>query len=192
MYLIGRWLSRVVDFTTILSGLAIALMMFHVTADVIGRYFFNAPLPGTITIVAYYYMLVAAFLPLAFAEQKNAHVSVEVVTDMMPAFLQKHLQALVLLFSATVFTLLAVRTWVEARTKHEGGSMIIQADTSIPVWPTAYALPVGCGLMVLILLYKFLVYLFGARSGLDQLRATPDDMASATTRESDDHEGGRP
>lgn len=189
MYTIGRLLSRITDFTTILGGLAIALMMLHVTADVIGRYFFNAPLPGTITIVAYYYMLIVAFVPLAFAEQKGAHVSVEVVTDMMPAFLQKHLNGLVLVFSATVFGLLAVRTWQEARTKQDIGSMIIQADTSIPVWPTAYALPIGCGLMTVVLVYKFFVYLFGARSGLDEVRARPEDLASDDRFSSDDREG---
>ena len=179
MRLIGRWLSRVIDLTTILSGLAIALMMFHVTADVVGRYLFNTPLPGTLTVVAYYYMLIAAFLPLAFAEQKNAHISVEVVTDMMPAFLQKHLAGLVLLLSASVFGLLTARTWQEARTKHDIGAMVSQGDAALPVWPTAYALPVGCGLMTLVVVYKFFVYLSGCPSGLDEHRARPVDNEKA-------------
>ena len=55
------------------------------------RSFFNYPLPGTITIVSYYYMAIAAFMPLAFAEQKQAHISVEVITERMPKWLQKHL-----------------------------------------------------------------------------------------------------
>ena len=92
MYALGRWLSRLTNFMTVLGGLAIALMMLHVTADVVARFLFGTPIPGTITVVSHYYMIVAAFVPLAFAEQKEGHISVEVVTERLPAFVQKHLQ----------------------------------------------------------------------------------------------------
>ena len=37
MYAIGKFLSRIIDFLTVISGLAIALMMLHITVDVILR-----------------------------------------------------------------------------------------------------------------------------------------------------------
>ena len=64
MKTLGRLLSRVIDSMTVISGLAIALMMIHITLDVVMRNFFNYPLPGTITIVSYYYMAITAFMPL--------------------------------------------------------------------------------------------------------------------------------
>lgn len=91
MYAFGKLLSRIIDSMTVISGLAIAVMMVHIVLDVVLRNVFNYPLPGTITIVSYYYMAIAAFMPLAFAEQKSAHISVEVITELMPAGVQRHL-----------------------------------------------------------------------------------------------------
>ncbi|MDP5335124.1 MAG: TRAP transporter small permease, partial [Paracoccaceae bacterium] len=64
-------------------------MMLHVTADVAGRYLFNSPLPGTIVTVANYYMVIIVFIALGVAEEKRAHISVEFLTDLMPAGMQK-------------------------------------------------------------------------------------------------------
>ena len=37
MFRLGRLLSRFIDVLTVISGLAIALMMLHVTVDVLAR-----------------------------------------------------------------------------------------------------------------------------------------------------------
>ena len=177
MYKLGRLLSKITDVTTIIGGLAIALMMVHITLDIVCRFVFNTPIPGTITIVSNFYMVIAAFVPLAFAEQKEAHISVEVLTERMPAFIQKHLAGWCLLVSGIVFALLTVRNWQEAVVKHRIGASIVQGDTSIVIWPTYYVLPIGFGLMTVVLLYKFVAYLTGARSGLDDERATPTATA---------------
>jgi len=177
---LGRYLSAVTDFMTMLGGLAIALMMLHVTADVAARFLFGTPIPGTITVVSHYYMIVAAFVPLAFAEQKEGHISVEVVTERLPRFVQKHLRGWALLLSALVFALLTVRTWGEALSKYGINASVVQGDASIPVWPTYFVVPLGVGLMTLVLTYKFLVYLFGFRSGLDDSRAEPDAQSGVS------------
>ncbi len=176
MYRLGRVLAWITNLTTIAGALAIAFMMLHISADVIARFLFDTPLPGTITIVSNYYMIIAAFIPLAFAEQKEAHISVEVVTELLPAAVQKHLAGWMLLVSLSVFALLTARTWGEAVAKHAIGASTVQGDTSISIWPSYYALPLGCALMVLILGYKFLVYLTGQESGLDRVRALADQL----------------
>lgn len=177
MFQFGRLLSRLIDLMTVISGLAIALMMLHVTLDVIMRYVFDIPLPGTITVVSYYYMAIAAFMPLAFAEQKSAHISVEVVTERFPSWVQKHLAGWLLLVSATVFALMTVRTWGEAMSKYGINASIVQGENSLPVWPTYFVLPIGCGLMFLVVTYKFIIYLTGQASGLDTERAAPTAVA---------------
>ena len=75
-----------------------------------------------------------------------------------------------------VFALITARTWEVALSKHGIGASVVQGDTSIPVWQTYFVLPAGLGLMTLVLVYKFVVYLFGLKSGLDQGRASPDDL----------------
>lgn len=175
MEAIGRLLSRITDFTTVLGALGIALMMIHVTLDVALRYLFDAPLPGTIAIVSYYYMVLAAFIPLAFAEQKGAHISVEVITERLPGWIQRHLAGWSYLLSAVVFGMLTARTWGEALTKMKIGASIVQGEASIALWPSYFFLPVGFGLMFLIVAHKFLAYVFARETGLDARRATPTE-----------------
>jgi len=176
MFAIGRFLSKVTNLISIVGGLAIALMMFHITFDVVGRYFFNTPIPGTITIVSYYYMSIAAFIPLAFAEQKDAHISVEVITEHMPAWMRHNLERLAMLCSLTVFGFLAVRTFGEAQKKFEMGASIVQGNSDISIWVTYYMLPFGCGLMTLVVLYKLVNSFLPQESGLDTERAKADEI----------------
>lgn len=175
MEAIGKLLSRITDFATVLGALGIALMMIHVTLDVVLRYAFDAPLPGTISIVSYYYMVIAAFIPLAFAEQKGGHISVEVMTERLPGWIQRHLAGWSTLLSAVVFGMLTVRTWGEAMSKMDIGASIVQGETSIALWPTYFFLPVGFGLMFLIVAHKFFAYVFARETGLDTQRATPTE-----------------
>ena len=177
MYAFGKLLSKIIDSMTVISGLAIALMMFHIVLDVVLRNFFNYPLPGTITIVSYYYMAIAAFMPLAFAEQKSAHISVEVITELMPSGLQRNLAGWMLLFSAVIFALMTIRSWEEAMGKYGIKASIVQGEDSLPVWPTYFFLPVGCLMMFLVVAYKFIVYLTRQESGLDTERAAPESQA---------------
>lgn len=176
MEVFGKLLSRITDFATVLGALGIALMMIHVTLDVALRYMFDAPLPGTIAIVSYYYMVIAAFIPLAFTEQKGAHISVEVITERLPGWIQRHLAGWSYLVSTVVFGMLAVRTWGEAITKMNIGASIVQGETSIPLWPSYFFLPIGFGLMFLIVAHKFFAYVFARRTGLDTRRATPNEV----------------
>ena len=161
MNLLNRLLSWVIHAVTVLSGLVIALMMLHIALDVVLRNFFNYPLPATITVVSYYYMAIAAFMPLALAEQRNAHISVEVLTEHFPPWLQKHLAGWLLLISAAVFGLMTVCSWQEAVEKWATSASVVQGETSLAVWPTYFFLPLGCGLMFLIVVLKFLAYLTG-------------------------------
>lgn len=166
MYRIGRFLGRISELTSILGGLAIALMMLQITADVVMRAVFNSPLPGTITLVSYYYMVIAAFIPLAYNEKLDSHISVEVVTERLPVAVQRHLAGWLLLFSVGVFGGLALRSWQEAMKKYDVGASIVQGDSSFWIWPSYFVLPFSFGLMATVTLYKFAIYLTGAKSSL--------------------------
>ena len=84
MFQIGRSLSFVVKGASLVGAICVVLMMLHVTADVAGRYLFNAPLPGTIVVVANYYMIIIVFLAIGVAEERQSHITVDIVTDLMP------------------------------------------------------------------------------------------------------------
>ncbi|MBL3701236.1 TRAP transporter small permease subunit [Sulfitobacter sp. BDSS02] len=158
---ISNFLATCATCTSVLAGAAVALMMVQVTLDVAMRHLFGSPLPGTLTIVSYYYMVIAAFVPLALAEQRDAHISVEFVTDLMPKGVQRHLAGLMLLPTALVTAMLTWRTWEAALSAMAKGTAEISGATKIAVWPAYFALPLGAGLMTLILALRFALYVTG-------------------------------
>ena len=82
--MLRRLLGRLANALAFLGGIAVVLMMLHICADVIAKYVFNSPIPGTLEIVSNYYMVATVFLPLALVERKNAHIAVEILSQHLP------------------------------------------------------------------------------------------------------------
>ncbi|WP_109466903.1 TRAP transporter small permease [Albibacillus kandeliae] len=166
MKLIGRALAGLVSMASFISTISIVLMMLHVTADVTCRYLLNQPLPGTLTIVAHYYMIIVTFVALAVAEKQEAHITVEIVADMLPPFAQRLLGWLSFVLTSAVFTLLAWRGFEIAMGKTKIRASIEQGSDMIPVWQSYWAIPIGAGLIALVALYKLVTEVFGVKSAL--------------------------
>lgn len=169
MTAIGRLLARAIDLSTLLGLVAVALMMLHITLDVAGKFLLNEPVPATIAMVSSYYMVVVAFLALALAETRNSHITVEVLTEFFPMRVQKHLYSWTYLISALIYGLITYRAWQEALRAHGTGTFIMEQGTKLITWPSYYLLPIGTGLMTAVVLYRFLIYLTGAKSGLGEV-----------------------
>lgn len=135
------------------AGLAVLLMMFHVMVDVLGKYLFNAPLPGTAEVVAAYYMIGAVFLPLAWVEVSGGSIVVEVIYEKVPERAQKVMLILADVVSAIYYSVLAWFSWgvaVHAWRINETVDGIWRVTT----WPAKFLLPFGFGLVVVVLLMR--------------------------------------
>lgn len=161
VFLKAHWVAK------LLAGAAVALMMVHVCLDVIGKYLFNAPVPGTIATVTEYYMPILTFLPLAYVHHLRAHISVEILTKSFARRVQFHLFHVALAFSTLVFALLTYATLDEALTKYAVGAFQVEQGLRIATWPGQFLPPVGYGLIALLTGWQFVLYLLG--------RADPDE-----------------
>ena len=168
MFLIGKTLSTLAKAASFIGTLCVIAMMLHVTADVIGRYVFNAPIAGTIVVVANYYMVLLVFLAIGVAEEKRAHISVEFVTDMMPLRVQNGFSIFSGILTTAVIGILMVAGYKEAIKKTNIGATMEQGSKMIEIWQSYWAIPVGAGLMVLIAAYRVIVTVTGQRSGLNE------------------------
>lgn len=137
----------------LVAAFALVAMMLHVNIDVLGRYLFNAPLPMTTEVVSAYYMVAVVFLPLAAIEWRDGHISVEIITQFIGDRPQQLLLAATGLCAAAYFAAIAWRTWLVAVQKFEIGEFITGVAV-LSIWPTRFLVPVGCGLIVLVLLVK--------------------------------------
>ena len=130
----------------------VLLMMLHIVVDIFLR-FFHVPLQATIEIVQAWYMIPVAFLPLAYVEKINGHISVELLSQHFSVRTQELLVAGVSLLSAVYFGAFAWRTGIDAWGKYKVGEVAL-GDVAVVVWPTRFLLPFGCGMIVLFLIYK--------------------------------------
>ena len=170
MQALERILSGMIGIATLISGIALSLMMVHITADVASKFFFSHPLPGTIAIVSNYYMVAVVFLPLAFAERRNQHITVEILVERLPFLAQRRLNGLSAIYSAVLLGLLTWRGMQEALRKTDVGTFIIEQDVRIDTWPAFYLMPIGTGLIVAALTYKLARYLLrGADYHVDRV-----------------------
>lgn len=151
---IARYLSRASDSAAVLGGLAVGLMIVHITLDVVLRFVLDLPISGTILLVSLMYMPMITFLPLAYAEKKDAHISVELIYDRLPGAVQRSLDVLSLGLSVVVYVALAIRTWSEAMAKFRIGASEMEGSLRIPTWPSYYLLPIGFALIVAILVFR--------------------------------------
>lgn len=167
-----RGLSAVIRGFAVAAGLSVFLMMVQVALDVALRALFGTGIPGTLTIVSYYYMVIVAFVPLAFAELRRAHIQMELVTDLMPPAFGRHITGWQLLPVGLITGGLTWRGYEEALKQMERGASQVQGLTTIETWPATFALPLGAGLMTLLVALRFVEFLLGA----DPLSPGHDEM----------------
>ncbi|WP_428925712.1 TRAP transporter small permease [Marinibacterium sp. SX1] len=119
----------------LLAGVLLVTLMSMTVIDVVGRYVFNAPLRGAAELTE---LLLASviFLGLPAVSLADEHVTVDLVTDRMPAWIQPWRKALTGVFSAAVLCVVAWRIWVYAgQIGSYGGST---STLHIPLAPVGY------------------------------------------------------
>jgi TRAP-type C4-dicarboxylate transport system permease small subunit len=121
---------------------------------------------AVILIVSTYYIVAIVFLPFALVERSNGNIVVELLAQHLPRRVSELLIACVALISAVYFTAFAIRTGEDAIQKYNVGEVIL-GNSQLTVWPTRFYLPIGCGLLVLVLLYKAFRLFKGDNSVLD-------------------------
>ncbi|WP_417673253.1 TRAP transporter small permease [Roseibium sp.] len=148
-----RLLLRVQDglltVLALIGALAIITLMLHVVADVVLRNTVNAPIPATYEIVTHYYMIAAAFIPLAWVERGGGMVQVEVIESFLgPRGLYWSDRA-VDVISTVIYGALAWVTWLVALRNFDTGTFVLAQSVRVPTWPAYFLVPLGFGLATL-------------------------------------------
>lgn len=119
--ILEKWIRGITNVLAVVGAAVLFLMMVIGAADVLGRYFFNRPIEGSMEISSIM-MATASLLGLAYALVKGAHVSVEMVITHFPRRFQLVVDlictALALAFFAVVAwqaTVAAVGEWASGR-----------------------------------------------------------------------------
>jgi TRAP-type C4-dicarboxylate transport system permease small subunit len=171
MGVIQRLLDQAARVLVLFGTILIGLMALHVALDVTLRYALNAPLPGTVSFVSYYYMVAVIFAPLAFVQSKREHFFAEIVTARLSAPAVRVIDALCLAVTALVLLFLVWCTGAYALSLTEANASVETSYFTIPTWPSRWFVPFGLGLMALYAAFQA-VCLVMPRGGAD--RGTAD------------------
>lgn len=118
-----------------LAALLLFLLMMITVVDVIGRYFFNKPLPGSVEISSIVLaLLVFAALPLV--SRRREHITVDLLTLAPGSTLSRISRGLAIFFTSTCSAWIAAQVWLLANdlAAHGDRSLFL----GIPNAPVAY------------------------------------------------------
>lgn len=130
----------------------IALMVLHITAEVIARSVFGKPLIGTIEVASYFYMVAAAFVPLGYAQDRHDHIEAEVFEGLVPKALRKFTRILGMLLSIVASGLLLYATVNVALRQTRFGEAVMTLMGELPIWPARWLLPLGLAGMIVVMI----------------------------------------
>ena len=142
---------------TAAAGVVMILMMLHIVMDVALRYLFQTPIIGTLEVVSWYYMVCAAFLPVAYVQMNRRHLVVEMFTMGLTrrgmAFLDTLIGILTLIYVG-ILNYLVIRKAIVSTRQNE-----IQDATffDLAIWPSRWILAVSFSVMTIVILTQIIV-----------------------------------
>lgn len=152
---VGHWIKKgtkhIGVFLVAYTALCGVAMMLEISADVFGRYLFRHPLPGTIHMVSYYYMVAFIYLPLAFVQNRKEHIVALFFTAKLPDSWKTFLDLIAQLLMFGIFFIFGWYTWKKALMAMSYGEFV-EETIRIVVWPTHFYLPIGAFALCLQLL----------------------------------------
>lgn len=135
------------------------ILCFIILFDVIGRSFFNAPLQGTVEIVANSIVMIV-FLQAGYAIRSYAMLRTEVLLDLMGPNTQRIALGFADLLGVAFFLLIvlggidpAIRSFVNGEFEGEGA-------LRVPIWPTRFVIVIGSALSIINYLVLFYIDVF--------------------------------
>jgi TRAP-type C4-dicarboxylate transport system permease small subunit len=158
-----RAASRVFNWIAMIS---VAIMMTLTVADVILRLFRN-PITGTYEIVG---LLGAVFVSfsLAYTSVERGHIAVDFLVQRLRLRGQKVIDCINAFICSALFGIIAWQAVVYAGSLRNTGE--VSLTIQVPLYPFVFGVAIGCGLLCIVLLFRFVGSLFQACSQSKQDR----------------------
>ena len=125
-------------------------MVLLTVGEVIGRRFFNAPIPGSHEIQQFC-LLTAAFFTWGYCQSERGHIVITFISDMIPKRVMIFVEIFMNTVAVVLYSLLVWRLFEQAM--HMRRVMWLTAELRIPEWPFLGILGVaGVAVFVLVLI----------------------------------------
>jgi len=153
--------GRLLVLCGLIAGALTFAVMCLVVANVIMRYFFNAPIAGTLELTESALPLMI-FLSLALTQYRGGHIKVVLLTQHLPEGAARLLKVVAMLLGAALFAWAAWAGWGMAMKSFAIGELE-RGSIRFPVWPIKFAVFFGLTLLALQFLLDALFVALGGR-----------------------------
>lgn len=156
---------RIEEWLNLASVFIIMYLMFFATAEIVGRYLFNSPIPGHVEIVELI-MAGIVFLGIAHTEQLGGHVRMELFITKVLKGRGYHI-AEVISISLSLFVYLFILVYSLKATLF---SFQVGDSTTYlywPTWPSKLAIPVGSFFLCLRFVIEIIQHIAQAIAGVE-------------------------
>ncbi len=189
-----RALFRIESFFNLIAGIVIFALVCLACYNVIGRYVFNAPVPGYVDWTEQF-MATFAFLGLAYCQREGGHIRMDIVVGALRGRLLWLAEWLSILFMLLLTTALIYGTWFHFERSFDWNAPLWSRDSSIdvalPLWPAKLIVPVSLGLLWLRLWVQLWGFGRAFRRNATRPVAVPlvEDAATQASREAQTVDG---
>jgi len=156
-------IKHIEDWLNLASVFIIMFLMFFATAEIVGRYIFNAPVPGHVEIVELI-MAGVVFFGIAYTERVGGHVRMELfITRVLKGRGYHIAEAITAALSLFVYIFILIYTF-----KASVFAFQIGDNTSYlywPTWPSKFAVPLGSLFLCIRFLIEIIQHVSQAVSG---------------------------
>lgn len=137
---LARLAIRLCRLLSLVAAAAVLAMMLHICLDVLLRNLFRHSMNSAPEIVARYYMVAIAFLPLGWLHLRDEMIAVELLDSFLPAGLRRFQTLAIALIGAAIYGTLTWITLGKALSEARTGSFVEIGTAKLPIWHS-YALP---------------------------------------------------
>lgn len=137
-----KWIDRFSVLLAVLGGVATVGLMLNVVIDVIGRFFFNQPLPGTLDLTQFTWMPSLVSLGLGYALLRGEHIRVSLLTGPTGSRTQRIIEIVGMVFTLGTTALLILFGTEKAAEAMEFGEKAVGTPW-LEIWPYRWVIVVG-------------------------------------------------
>jgi TRAP-type C4-dicarboxylate transport system permease small subunit len=160
---IDRFVSYIENAFTFIAAIFIFIMMFFLTAEVVGRKVFNAPIPGAIDWVEVW-MGTFAFLGAAYCQRLGGHVRMEMIVGKLKGSTLWWTECFAVVIAFIYVVIIAYQSFLHFERAYNIGDSTI--DIQLLTWPSKLMVPLAMTLLAIRLALNIWGYI--------RLAANPD------------------
>ncbi|MBB4285898.1 TRAP transporter small permease [Roseospira goensis] len=146
--LLDAGLLRLEHAAAAVGVLGLAAIMLLVSADALGRYFFNAPVQFQYELTSHYIMGMTSLVALSWGVRRGAHIRIGFIDQVVGERLRGILFGINFLIAAVTMAVICVYAAGEAWHAWVNADLFFGV-VDWPVWLARIWVPLGCGLLCL-------------------------------------------